>query len=169
VSAKDPAHLGDALRGNWKTSEGRSTDLSEAESRYLAAIEVVSAASQPARTKDISNCLGVAPATVTGMLKRLSAKGLVIYHPYKGASLTASGLGLVRLERSRVFVLERFFSMIGMSEEGARRQAREMGPAISDESYRRLVDLVTRNGPELRMDQEPDPKPRGNAQRPVTS
>jgi Mn-dependent DtxR family transcriptional regulator len=167
VPANDSVH--DALRAERKNDQGGSTDVSEAEYRYLAAIEVASTASQPARTKDISNCLGVAPATVTGMLKRLSAKGLVSYRPYRGASLTPSGLELARFERSRVLILERFFRMIGMSEEGARRQAREMGPAISDESYRRLVDLVIGNGPEFRMGQETDGKPRGIAQRLVTS
>jgi Mn-dependent DtxR family transcriptional regulator len=169
VSAKDPVHLGDALGTERKNDQGGSADVSEAEYRYLAAIEVASTPSEPARTKDISNCLGVAPATVTGMLKRLSAKGLVSYRPYRGASLTPSGLELARLERSRVLVLERFFRMIGMSEEGARGQAREMGPAISDESYRRLVDLVIGNGSDIRMDQETDGKPRRVTQRLVTS
>ncbi len=169
MPARDSVHLGDALLRERKNDQGGSADVSEAEYRYLAAIEVASTPSEPARTKDISNCLGVAPATVTGMLKRLSDKGLVRYRPYRGASLTPSGLELARLERSRILVLERFFRMIGMSEEGARGQAREMGPAISDESYRRLADLVIGNGSDVRMDRETDGKPRGITQRLVTS
>ncbi len=164
----DLAGPDDLVDGEWK-SEGEMMDVTEAEYRYLAAIEIASAASELARTKDISRYLGVAPATVTGMLKKLSAKGLVAYRPYRGASLTTPGLKFAKLGRDRVFVLERFFRMVGMSEEGARRQAREMGPAISDESYRRLVQLVIRRELGIKVEREPDGTSRVIAEGPFSS
>ena len=117
-------------------------DATKAERRYLAAIQITSDGAKLARTRDISRELGVAPATVTGMLKKLSGKGLVRYHPYKGASLTAAGSRVAKAGRRREFILRRFFRLIGMGEEAAGIQAKEMGPSISEESYRRLVQLV---------------------------
>lgn len=46
------------------------------------------------RTGDIANALKVSPASATEMIQRLASKGFVNYFPYKGASLTESGLAM---------------------------------------------------------------------------
>ena len=47
---------------------------------------------QRVRTGDLASRLGVAPASATEMIQRLAARGYLEYIPYKGASLTESGL-----------------------------------------------------------------------------
>jgi Mn-dependent DtxR family transcriptional regulator len=110
--------------------------------RFLSAIEESSLASGTARTKDVSECLGVAPATVTERFKDLAGRGLVYYRPYHGASLTTSGREHLRSGLRRIWLLERFFLSIGMRGEAARLQAERMGPMIGDESYSRLLGVV---------------------------
>ncbi|HII12112.1 MAG TPA: metal-dependent transcriptional regulator [Candidatus Poseidoniaceae archaeon] len=44
------------------------------------------------RTGDLSEALSVSPASATEMIQRLATKGLVEYTPYKGATLTPTGL-----------------------------------------------------------------------------
>lgn len=47
---------------------------------------------QRVRTGVLASRLGVAPASATEMIQRLAARGYLEYVPYKGASLTESGL-----------------------------------------------------------------------------
>ncbi|MDE0558031.1 MAG: metal-dependent transcriptional regulator [Candidatus Poseidoniaceae archaeon] len=46
------------------------------------------------RTGDLASALKVSPASATEMVQRLASKGFVDYIPYKGASLTESGLAM---------------------------------------------------------------------------
>src|SRR3954453_17055031 len=45
----------------------------------------------PVTTSPLAGRLGVAPSSVTAMLKRLDELGLVRYEPYHGVTLTAAG------------------------------------------------------------------------------
>ncbi|PJI51870.1 DtxR family transcriptional regulator, partial [Methylobacterium radiotolerans] len=42
-------------------------------------------------TQALADALEVAPASVTGMLRKLTEQGLVSHAPYQGAQLTAEG------------------------------------------------------------------------------
>jgi DtxR family Mn-dependent transcriptional regulator len=44
----------------------------------------------------VAEQLGVKPPSVVEMLKKLEERGLVIYHPYKGVTLTTSGRVIAR-------------------------------------------------------------------------
>jgi DtxR family Mn-dependent transcriptional regulator len=46
---------------------------------------------QDVKTQALATALGVSPASVTGMLRKLSELHLVEYEPYQGASLTVAG------------------------------------------------------------------------------
>lgn len=66
--------------------------LSKTEEDYLKAIYKISEKSQSvARTSDISEYMHTSPASVTDMLKKLSAKSYIDYEKYKGVSLTTEG------------------------------------------------------------------------------
>ncbi len=58
----------------------------------------------PVTTNDLAHRLDVAPASVTGMVKRLADQGLVVHEPYHGVRLTDSGrrAALRPLRRHRV-------------------------------------------------------------------
>ncbi|NJP41300.1 metal-dependent transcriptional regulator [Oscillospiraceae bacterium HV4-5-C5C] len=58
---------------------------------YLKAIYHLSEENGRASTQDIARRLGVAPASVSEMLSRLTQEGLLNYEPYKGSALTEKG------------------------------------------------------------------------------
>ncbi len=59
---------------------------------YLKTIYQLQRKSSPVRTTDIARVLNVEPASVTGIIKRLSELDLVVYAPYKGVTLSESGM-----------------------------------------------------------------------------
>jgi DtxR family transcriptional regulator, Mn-dependent transcriptional regulator len=58
---------------------------------YLKSIYLIGAREGTAGFGQLAHELSVSPSSVTTMLKRLSAKGLVRYTPYSGVSLTPAG------------------------------------------------------------------------------
>ena len=71
---------------------------------YLKAIYELAAREGVAATSDVANALGVAPASVTGMIRRLAAQGLLDYVRYRGVQLTPSGrrAALSTIRRHRI-------------------------------------------------------------------
>lgn len=67
---------------------------------YLKAIYQLGRAGDAVRTSALAEHLGVSPASVTGMLKKLSEAGLVAHETYQGARLTEPGR-LVAVETIR--------------------------------------------------------------------
>ncbi len=114
----------------------------EAEWRYVSAIAEITRGGHIARTKDISQALGVTSPSVSDMLKKMSRDGLIEYRPYRGARLTSSGRETAKMIEQRLRVLEEFFTFIGMSREGASLEARSMAMKIGEESYGKLSGLV---------------------------
>ena len=77
--------------------------LSRSVEDYLKAVYQLTEREQDAATSDIAERLGVAPASVTGMIKRMAESGLLEHEPYQGARLTPRGrqaaLAVVRRHR----------------------------------------------------------------------
>ena len=71
---------------------------------YLKAIYEIERAAGAAGTNEIAQRLRCAPASVSGMVKRLSEAGLIVHEPYRGARLTDNGrrAALRTLRRHRV-------------------------------------------------------------------
>lgn len=67
------------------------TLLSESIQNYLKVIYKLEQEFEEASTSDIAKELNISSASVTGMLKRLSAMKLVNYNSYKGVTLTDDG------------------------------------------------------------------------------
>jgi DtxR family Mn-dependent transcriptional regulator len=65
--------------------------ITEADQNYLKEIYSLELDRQPVTTSMLAERFGYSPATVTGMLKKLSHKGWVDYAPYRGARLTDDG------------------------------------------------------------------------------
>ena len=66
--------------------------LSEAQEDYLKQIYLLTETSPTAGTQALADKLGVAPASVTVMLQKLSDRDLVRYEHYRGVSLTPAGV-----------------------------------------------------------------------------
>lgn len=76
---------------------------------YLKAIFEIEHATDPERpsaagTNEIAQALGIAPASVTGMLRRLAELGLISYERYRGVRLSEAGrrAALRTIRRHRV-------------------------------------------------------------------
>src|SRR5205814_1175333 len=71
---------------------------------YLKAIYELKRSGEPAETNAIARLLEIAPASVSGMMRRLADQGLITHERYRGARLTAGGrrAALRTLRRHRV-------------------------------------------------------------------
>src|SRR6266536_6091039 len=68
-----------------------SLELTAAVQDYAKAIYAVESRTGVASTNALAERLGVRPASVSGMLRKLDALGLVVHERYRGVRLTASG------------------------------------------------------------------------------
>jgi DtxR family Mn-dependent transcriptional regulator len=116
--------------------------LSASVEDYLKAIWIIGEAGN-ASTKEVSEALSVAPASVTSMLGRLQEMGLVDYERYRGAALTARGraeaLRLVRRHRLiETFLVDR----LGYSWQDVHEEAEKLEHAVSDTFTKRLAEFL---------------------------
>jgi DtxR family transcriptional regulator, Mn-dependent transcriptional regulator len=116
--------------------------LSSSIGDYLKAILTI-AGDGAASTKEISEQLSVAPASVTNMMGRLQEMGFVRYERYRGASLTGAGraeaLRLIRRHRLiETFLLEH----LGYSWQEVHDEAERLEHAVSDEFTERLAEML---------------------------
>ena len=94
-------------------------------------------------TSTLAERLDVAPSTVTAMLKRLDAMGLVRYEPYHGVTLTDGGeqvaLEVIRHHR----LLEAFLAdALGMPWDRVHDEAEVLEHYISEELERRIAEKL---------------------------
>lgn len=70
-----------------------------------------------ARAVDVSKNLGISQASVTNMLQRLDAEGLVKHEKYRGTVLTEEGRRIATAIVERHETLTRFLRLFGIDEE----------------------------------------------------
>lgn len=110
---------------------------------YLKTIHELNVGGGSAATSLIAERLGVAAGSVTGMLKRLSNRGLVEHVPYYGARLTAAGedeaIRLIRRHR----VLELFLvQVLGYGWDEVHEEAERLEHAVSDQLIERMAAVL---------------------------
>ena len=99
-----------------------------------------------AKTTELASYMGVSPASVSEMIKVLSADGLVNYEKYRGVTLTEEGMTYARQIRKRYHVLETFLmEYLELDHESAHEEACRMEHAISDESARKMCQMMGSN------------------------
>lgn len=94
-------------------------------------------------TSTIAERLGVAPASVTGMLKRLTDQGLVRHERYQGAALTEAGRreALRTIRRHRI--LESFLvEVLGYTWDQVHEEAEQLEHAASDGLVDRMARVI---------------------------
>ena len=121
---------------------------------YLKAVWMLQQAESPVATSRIAERLGLTPAAVTAMVKRLAEQGLLRHEPYYGVRLTAAGeLAALRIIR-RHRVLELFLvEKLGYEWDRVHDEAERLEHAASDDLIDRLARLLG----------EPERDPHGNA------
>lgn len=110
---------------------------------YLESIGTLEESENPVSTTSIAQSMGISLASVSEMVRRLSAKGLVEYTPYGGARLTGEGqqryLRLTRRHRLWEVFLNRYLN-IGWDDVYSHACALEH--ATSDIVTERLAEFL---------------------------
>jgi Mn-dependent DtxR family transcriptional regulator len=109
----------------------RRTSGSTAMDDYLEQILHLIEAKGYARAVDISKNLGISQASVTNMLQRLDAEGLVKHEKYRGTILTGDGHRIARAIAERHATLTRFLRLFGLDEETIYRDVEGMEHHVS--------------------------------------
>ncbi|HEY5439833.1 MAG TPA: metal-dependent transcriptional regulator [Gemmatimonadaceae bacterium] len=107
---------------------------------YLKAIYDLERVGEPATTNDIALRLGVAPASVSGMVRRLADQGLITHEPYRGVRLTSDGrrAALRTLRRHRI--LECYLTeVLGYPWDRVHEEAEQLEHAASEELIERMA------------------------------
>ena len=112
-----------------KTRTDHATETAE---DYVEAIEDILRTQPTCRVKDLAAKMEVSHVTVTRILQRLSAEGLIDKDPYGPCTLTDSGRAVARRSRRRHAVLLEFLLHIGVPAADARRDAEGMEHHVSD-------------------------------------
>jgi len=99
------------------TQPTQRTSGSIAMDDYLEQILHLIEAKGYARAVDISKKLGISQPSVTNMLQRLDAEGLVKHERYRGTILTEEGQRIARAIIERHETLTRFLRLFGLDEE----------------------------------------------------
>ena len=94
-------------------------------------------------TTQLSKDLGIAPGSVTQMLKKLEDLGYIEYTPYKGATLTNEGMKIAQKITRKHRILEKFLlDILKVKEENIHDQACEMEHTLSDEAERAICTML---------------------------
>jgi Mn-dependent DtxR family transcriptional regulator len=96
-----------------------------------------------ARVADIAHGLRISQASVTNMVQRLDAEGLLKYEKYRGLVLTTAGETLARNIMRRHQLLSDFLRMIGIDEEVIYHDVEGMEHHISPQTLRAIEALVS--------------------------
>jgi len=110
---------------------------------YLKAIYELERSGKPAETNAIAGLLNIAPASVSGMVRRLADQGLITHERYHGARLTTGGrrAALKTLRRHRV--IESYLtSALGYSWDRVHDEAERLEHAASDELIDRMAAAI---------------------------
>lgn len=110
---------------------------------YLKTIYKIELEESPVRTTAIAKALGVEPASVTGVIKRLAELDLLEHQPYKGVILTPSGrkIALSVIRRHRLVELY-LTQSLGYSWDEVHDEAERLEHAVSDKFIERIAAIL---------------------------
>ena len=144
-----------------QSNSGKSGPSHQAIEDYLKTIYRLSQVEFPVSTSRLAETCGVKPASVTGMIKRLSGLGLVDYKKYYGVTLTESGrkiaLEVIRHHRLIETYLMKAF---GFEWDEVHEQAELLEHVISEKLEERIAAYL--NHPEFDPHGSPIPRVDGS-------
>ncbi|MHB8613478.1 MAG: metal-dependent transcriptional regulator [Candidatus Dormibacteraceae bacterium] len=123
----------------------RRSALTRAQQDYLKALYLLHGDQRPVPTGDLAQRLGISSPSVSEMVARLGAHGLVEHDRYRGQQLTREGrkvaLELVRHHR----LLEMFLvQILGYSLDEVHEEAERLEHVISERMEARIFELLGR-------------------------
>jgi len=123
----------------------RRSVFTRSQEDYLKALYLLGGDERPVPTRDLAQRLGISSPSVSEMVTRLSAQGLVEHDRYRGQQLTREGrkvaLELVRHHR----LLEMFLvRVLGYSWDEVHDEAERLEHVISERMEQRIFELLGR-------------------------
>ncbi len=125
------------------TAELARDSLTRSAEDYLKAIFHLTGDGSSAATTELASALHLAPASVSGMLRRLAEQGLVQHELYHGVTLTPEGrrIALKILRRHRL--LEAYLvAHLGYSWDTVHEEAERLEHAVSDLLIERIARVL---------------------------
>lgn len=133
---------------------------------YLKTIYELESRRGSAATSDVAGVLDVAPASVTGMVRRLAAQGYLDHVPYHGVQLTEVGRRAALRTIRRHRILESYLSdVLGYPWDRVHDEAERLEHAASDELIERMA--VALGHPTVDPHGAPIPSADGTVDEPV--
>ncbi|HXY70475.1 MAG TPA: metal-dependent transcriptional regulator [Gemmatimonadales bacterium] len=109
----------------------------------LKAVYELERVGEPAATTALAALLGVAPASVTGMVRRLARQGLLTHERYRGVRLTASGRRAALRTIRRHRVIEAYLvRALGYGWDEVDAEAERLEHAASDGFVDRMAEAI---------------------------
>ncbi len=134
---------------------------------YLKAIYRLSPQGRAASTSEIAQRLELSPASVSGMVKRLSEQGLLEHVPYKGVQLTAEGRrAALRMLRRHRLIEAYLVAFLGYTWDTVHDEAERLEHAVSDTMVERMAAVL--GNPAVDPHGDPIPTPEGDIHEPVS-
>ena len=119
---------------------------------YLKVIYEIERRAGAAATNDIAQRLAIAPASVSGMVRRLADQGLLAHERYKGVKLTTAGRRAALRTIRRHRIIEAYLAgALGYPWDRVHAEAERLEHAASDELIDRMAAAIG----------EPDVDPHG--------
>ena len=110
---------------------------------YLKVIFELESAAGVAGTNEIAAELGFAPASVSGMVRRLAEQGLITHERYRGARLTKAGRRAALRTIRRHRVIEAYLARaLGYPWDRVHDEAERLEHAASDELIDRMAAAI---------------------------
>jgi DtxR family transcriptional regulator, Mn-dependent transcriptional regulator len=117
----------------------KSSELSESLQDYLKEIFKLEEERGRASTSAVAERLGVAPSSVTAVLKRLAALGLVRHENYRGAVLTPAGRkAAIEVIRHHRLLESYLVETLGLGIDEVHAEADRLEHALSEEVEARI-------------------------------
>jgi DtxR family transcriptional regulator, Mn-dependent transcriptional regulator len=110
---------------------------------YLKVIFELESAAGVAGTNEIATALGFAPASVSGMVRRLAGHGLITHERYHGVRLTKAGRRAALRTIRRHRVIEAYLThALGVPWDRVHDEAERLEHAASDELIDRMAAAI---------------------------
>lgn len=118
------------------------THHSDSTEDHLERIAELVAAKGYARVTDVAEALGLRPSSVSNMVRRLAARGLVNYERYRGFTLTDEGRAVAARIKARHETLTEVFSLMGLSAETVDAEVEDMEHHLRPQTLKALGKLA---------------------------
>lgn len=149
------------------TRDPAAEPLTRSAEDYLKAIYALSG-DTPASTTQIAQRLDLSPASVSGMIRRLSDQGLLEHEPYRGVVLTEAGRRVaLRMLRRHRLIEAYLVARLGYRWDNVHEEAERLEHAVSDDLVQRMEAAL--GFPRFDPHGDPIPDPEGAMHEPVST